>query len=164
MIYELSDSLLAFSRHRYIPYYRYELQDERGTVLQQYVGAQQEFLSRVAGALRPDQKLLIQSVLLKSKQLDSTTLLTTWTYPNYEGEVSDLGENGNAIRTRYWSIDSVGSEKPVELFATRALSVPADSLAPIKRSPEELKKLRSEAEEYVYYEFKSFVLSRFRVR
>ncbi len=162
VIYELSDSLSSFAKQRYLPYYRFDLLNERGVVIQQYVGAFQEYLSRVAGSLRPEQKLLIQSTLKSNEVVDSTTHMSSWSYPNYEGEVSDLGQNGTIIHTRYWSIDSVGTEKPAELFTTRAVSVPyQQNSLQLQRNAADFKRIRTEADEYVYYDFKRFVLSRF---
>ncbi len=173
LMYELSDSLSAFAKQRYVPFYRIDLLNEKGEVVQRYIGAVQEYISRVAGSLSANQKSMIQASIGKTTALDSATMMTYWNYPRYDGEVSDISASGEAIRTRYWSIDSVAldsrgnpmssaSNESMELYTTRAISIPyKGTTMQLNRTAADFRALRSEADEFVYYDFKSFVLKRF---
>ncbi len=163
VMYQLIDGSTAFANKRYVPLFRFELLDEKGEVVQQYVGAYQEFLSRVAGGMTPEQKALVVAMPVESKKIDSGRVGTTYSFPNYEGEVSDLGESGSVVRTHYWSLDSVGTSASVEVFSTRAVSTPYTSnKMSVNRNSDDLASIRKEGEDYAYYDFKSFVLTRFR--
>ena len=125
----------------------------------------QEYLSRVAGTLRPEQKTLLQAQPIKTQSVDSLLVSTTWLVPNFEGEVSDISESAPTIKSRYWSIDSVGAQKQVEIFATRVKSTPFyNRKLNTERTADESRALLNDADSFVYFEFKNFILTRLRTR
>lgn len=160
VVYRIADTMSTFAKCRYVPVYRFDILNDSGKVKQQYLGAVQEFLSRVAGTLRPEQKTYLQSLPLKNKEQDSNTIQTGWTVPNYEGEISDVQDASSIIKTSYWSIDKISPGKAEEVFTTNVVSIPyyEKKLRPRRTINESLQLLR-DGEELAYYDLKRYVLA-----
>jgi hypothetical protein len=119
---ESSDSVQKFFAFRYYPVYHFAVVGPDGKNAERYVGAWQEFLARFSGSLREHQKELLQGFPLFPPLSDSAQ--HSWSFPLYEGEVSEL-KNIEPVRVSYWSLDKItGGDESYEALVLGMLAVP----------------------------------------
>lgn len=159
-VYMVDDTLKSLGKYRYIPVYRFDVTDEKGTLVQQYVGGYQEFLSRTAGLLPADQKQYIQTLPAGVNLTDSTRPRLLWTIAKSSSDINDGSDAGTVIKTSYWSLDKIENVAASEVFTTEVVSVPFSGGEIVtNRQREDCKKILIDGEDHAYYEMKRFVIA-----
>jgi hypothetical protein len=147
VIRELEDSWNTFERMRYTPVYRFELLDEYGHQTHEWVGALHfERLIRSS----------TDKVVLKStEQLDSLRCTSVWEFSDTLRSVQARED----VPVMFWSIDSVRNGDVIELTRIPRGDGTHDRFQQ-RGNAQYMVAMQEEARRYVYFDMKSYILSK----
>jgi len=164
-VFMVDDTLKALGKYRYIPVYRFDVVDDKGSLIHQYIGGYQEFLSRTAGVLPPQQKQYIQTIPAGIVTSDSNRPRLLWIIPKASSDINDGTNAGTVIRTTYWSLDKIVNLSASEVFTAGVVSVPYNGgEIVVNRQKDDCRKILNEGEDNVYFDLKRYVISQLGVK
>ncbi len=147
VVKELAEPWSVFEKMSYTPVYRFELLDENGRQTHEWIGALhfERLIRTMPEAVRMKGTTRIDSLRSRSEWEFSDTLRTVQTTDD--------------IPVVFWSVDISRDGVPVEVHRIPR----ADGMTPKlqqRANAEYMNAVQEEAKRYVYYDIKSFILSK----